>query len=60
LGGGFYGTVLMYYLLMLLVCSSPAAKTQNPAGRPASNDSDILLGSGFQSLIFKSENGFGF
>jgi hypothetical protein len=60
LGDGFHGPVLMYYLLMLLVCSYRATKTQNPAGQPALKASDILLGSGFQSLIFKSENGFGF
>jgi hypothetical protein len=50
----------MYYLLMLLACSSLAAKSPNPAVPPAMQACDSVSGAGFQSLIFKSENGSGF
>jgi hypothetical protein len=51
LGDGFHGPVLMYYLLMLLVCSYRAAKTQNPAGQPSLNASDSFWGLVFKALF---------
>jgi hypothetical protein len=48
----------MYYLLMLLACFERQIKTPKSIEPAALLSPDCEFGSGFQSLIFKSEMGF--